>query len=105
MVNEAIFEGGLTRAQARRQTPFELLETIEAARYRAFRIADAIAYGAYLVMQTNLGRRTPKFEKILGRKSAQKFKEACYGLSKKEEAQLAAEFKKLREKVEAKHGR
>ncbi len=92
-------------AQAKHSSPFELIQTIEAARYRQMRADDGHLYGAYMLMRTWLGNKAPKFEKILGRKSAAKFKEACLGRTPKEEANIKKQFERLKARVEEKHGK
>lgn len=84
---------------------FELFETIEGARYRSFREADVVVYGAYAMIRAWV-KKAPTFEKMLGRKTAQKFKLECLGRSKAEEKQLQKEFEALRRRIEERdHGK
>ena len=83
--------------------PLELIQVIEGARYRAMVTADAVIYGAYMIVRAWHGSKAPSFEKMLGRKTARQFKDACINGTKKEDAKLSADLKKLRAIIEAKH--
>ncbi len=105
LVEDAIYEGGLSFAEAKRSSPFELIQAIEGARYRQMRADDGVLFGAYLLVRTWLGTKAPRIDKVRGRLSAAKFKEACLGRTPKETASIKAQFERLKNRVEAKHGK
>lgn len=67
------------------------------------RDADAQIYGAYLLMYTWMGDKVPRFEKVLGRKTADRFKNDALGRTERDNKILEKQFLKLKAKIEARH--
>lgn len=88
-------------AEANSLAPFELQIAVEAARYRQQKAEETSMIGGYLVLKAFMGRKTPRFKKLLGRQTADEFKAEALGMSTKNDPAVREAIRDLIRKVES----